>query len=218
MTNSHMTTAIALWLCPKPGSQIHETLTSLISSLSPLFPTSPALEPHITITSQLAINSPTDVETVLKGSLAALREFKLSILFNSMVVNDKNPYFKKVYIRCDKSKNLVSFSTIIREFYVELPQLKDELQAKYKAQEWASDVLDPHISLIYTDLPHFDNALIRTMSTRVSDYLNCDDSFNVNVSDTLVDLGLGWSGGVLKIVRCEGPVEEWEVLGSADIH
>lgn len=186
-------------------------MTSLISSLSPLFPASPHFEPHITITSNLSINSQTDVTTVLKGCVAALKEFEIDVYLDSVVINDKNSFFKKLFIGCKKTKNLVSFSEIIREMFVELPRVKDEEMAIDKAHDWSINEFDPHISLIYTDLTHFDNALIRTISTRISDYLNCD-------SYDLEELRLGWNGGILKIVRCEGLVEDWQVLGSVDIH
>lgn len=105
----------------------------------------------------------------------------------------------------------------MRELYVELPNRKNEAEAKYAAQDWAQQEFDPHVSLIYTDMTHFDMALQKTITTRVQDYLGTD-SIYINEPDDLAEYAQGWHGGVLKIVNCEGPPREWEVLGTADIH
>jgi 2',3'-cyclic-nucleotide 3'-phosphodiesterase len=215
---TNTTLGVALWLCPKPSSQIHETLNSLSRGLDPLFNDSARAEPHITITSQLAVNSQADVHTVLESAVAALgHTIDLHIKLTSLNINQKNHYFKKIYFGVEKTKNLVSFSTILREIYVEIPIRKNEAEAKYAAQDWARDSFDPHLSLIYTDMNHFDNALQKTITTRVEDYLGTGN-IAVNSPDELDEYGLGWHGGVLKVINCEGPVREWQVLGTADIH
>lgn len=209
---------ISLWLCPKPSSQIHETLSSLSTGLVSICSESSRVEPHITITSGLAINSHADVRTVLESAIAALgHEIRLHVKLTSLELQAKNHYFKKLFLRVEKSRNLVSFSTILRELYVELPTLKNEAEAKYSAQDWARDEFDPHVSLLYTNMSHFDNALQRTIVTRVEDYLGIGD-IEPNTPNELDIYELGWTGGVLKIVNCEGPVSEWQILGTADIH
>ncbi|KAK6204615.1 Cpd1 protein [Scheffersomyces amazonensis] len=87
-------------------------------------------------------------------------------------------------------------------------------RAAYKAAEWSAQEYDPHLSLAYSDIHPIDNALWRTIKTRISDYLNIE---NCDAED-LLDNGYGWDGGVLKLVLCEGPVNEWITLGSVDIH
>jgi len=160
-----------------------------------------------------------DVHTVLNSCVAAVAatsDIQLNIKFNSLVINHKNSYFKKIYISIIKSKCLAGLATIIRELYVEYPQCQNQLKAKYNAQDWCNEIFDPHLSLVYTDLTHFDNALVRTIKTRVEDLLDTD---SIRFEDgELLDYDLGWKNGVLKIVRCEGPVNEWEVLGSVDLH
>ncbi|ODV80106.1 2, 3 cyclic phosphodiesterase [Suhomyces tanzawaensis NRRL Y-17324] len=89
-----------------------------------------------------------------------------------------------------------------------------QLNATHKAAEWSSNEYDPHLSLVYSDIHPIDNALWRTIKTRVQDYLNIDNCD----SEYLVDNGLGWDGGVLKLVLCEGDVNDWITLGSVDVH
>lgn len=86
--------------------------------------------------------------------------------------------------------------------------------AAAKASEWCIGEYDPHLSLVYSDLHPIDNALWRTIKTRVLDYLNVENCD----SDDLVDNGLGWDGGVLKLILCEGDVNDWVELGSVDLH
>lgn len=82
------------------------------------------------------------------------------------------------------------------------------------AAEWVVDEFDPHLSLVYSDIHPIDSALWRTIKTRVLDYLNIDNCD----SEFIDDNGLGWNGGVLKLVLCEGDVNDWVTLGSVDIH
>ncbi|CCH41666.1 2',3'-cyclic-nucleotide 3'-phosphodiesterase [Wickerhamomyces ciferrii] len=117
----------------------------------------------------------------------------------------------------NKTKTLAGLATIIRELYVEFPILQNQAKSKYASQDWCNNQFDPHLSLVYTDLKHFDNALIRTIKTRVEDLLDTD-SITINEPGELLDYGIGWENGIFKIVRCEGPVEEWEILGQVDIH
>lgn len=188
-------------------------------SLNPLFQDSIEFEPHITITSQLAVNSMSDVNTVLSSCAAALKGggLELTIILSSLFINSKNSYFKKIYLDVDKSKNLTSLATIIRELFVILPATKDEENARKLAQEWGNSEFKPHLSLIYTNSNHFDSALIKTITTRVEDYLNID-GIRINELNDFNEFEIGWKNGVLKIVECEGPVNEWKVLGSIEIH
>lgn len=87
-------------------------------------------------------------------------------------------------------------------------------EAARKAAHWSAVEYDPHLSLVYSDIYPIDKALWRTIKTRVQDYLNIDNCD----SDELVDNGLGWDGGVFKLVLCEGDVRDWIVLGSVDVH
>ncbi|KAH3679923.1 hypothetical protein WICMUC_000666 [Wickerhamomyces mucosus] len=202
---------IALWLTPKKGTHISETLNSLSSGLRLLFLDSPEFEPHITITSQLKVENKNDVNKILGTCLAALgKDIKLNLYFKALVVNSKNPYFKKVHFAIQRNEYLVGLAMLIRELFV--------TEDKESAELWALEQFDPHCSLVYTNLSHFDSASIKTIKTRVEDLLNLSD-ISINQEDDLFkDLDIGWNGGMLKIVNCEGNVQDWEVLGAVDIH
>lgn len=86
-------------------------------------------------------------------------------------------------------------------------------EAAEEAAQWINE-FDPHLSLAYSDIYPIDNALWRTIKTRIQDYLNIDDCD----SEDLVDNGLSWDGGVLKLVLTEGDVNDWIVLGRVDLH
>lgn len=121
----------------------------------------------------------------------------------------------KKHKRSASSASTAQSSTVdIDERTKPIEMQKVQAIAAAKAAEWSSSEFDPHISLVYSDLHPIDNALWRTIKTRVLDYLNvanCD-------AEGLEDNGLGWDGGVLKLVLCEGDVNDWIVLGSVDLH
>lgn len=85
-------------------------------------------------------------------------------------------------------------------------------EALQKAADWSQNEFQPHLSLVYSDIYPIDNALWRTIKTRIQDYLNID-----NIDFPKHDF-LSWDGGVLKLVLCEGDVEDWVTLGTVDIH
>ena len=85
-------------------------------------------------------------------------------------------------------------------------------EAAEMAAQWSVEEFQPHVSLVYSSLHPIDNALWRTIKTRIQDFLN------IPSCDKLRDHGFGWDGGVLKLVYCEGDVGDWVVLGSVDIH
>lgn len=123
----------------------------------------------------------------------------------------KNPH---LYHK-DHSGNLVrrKLSKEAREVDVDVGKLQRELASE--AAAWAVGEYNPHLSLVYSDLHPIDTALWHTIRLRVLDYLGIDrcdaDSWNEEGN------GLSWEGGVLKLVLCEGDVNEWLVLGSVDV-
>lgn len=239
-----------------------------MGSLSTLFPGQPPrFDPHITITSNVAVdldNPHDDVDRVLSASAVALNSLPKNHanLVTLGRVHSQRPYFKKLYFQANTDPNLISFTRIIRELFVILPakieqenqrqnphlyttdhhgntikkkpshkkdkhhkidetavvkeldmdRLKQE--AAVEAAEWSQHEYDPHLSLVYSDIYPIDNALWRTIKTRIQDYLNIDDCD----SEDLFDNGLSWDGGVLKLVLTEGDVNDWIVLGSVDLH
>lgn len=100
----------------------------------------------------------------------------------------------------------------VQETAIDINRLQQE--AAIEAAEWLIDEYDPHLSLVYSNIYPIDNALWRTIKTRIQDYLSIEDCD----SEGLVDNGLSWDGGVLKLVLTEGDVNDWVTLGSVDLH
>lgn len=188
-----------------------------------------------------------DVDRILSSCVAALNSLPKNHanLVTLGKIDSQRKYFKKLYFQVRRDPNLISFAQIIRELFVILPyeielenkkvnpHLYEKKSKKHpkeipvkpletgpirrratdEASEWSISEYDPHLSLVYSDLYPIDNALWRTIKTRIEDYLNienCDDP-------ELIDNGLNWDGGVLKLVLCEGEVKDWIVLGSVDV-
>lgn len=100
------------------------------------------------------------------------------------------------------------------EVALDLPRIQEELTRE--AAAWSTQEYDPHLSLVYSDLHPIDNALWHTIRSRVLDYLSIEEC-DLDVWDVDSN-GLHWDGGVLKLILCEGPVNEWTELGSVDLH
>lgn len=236
---------------------------TLMSSLNTLFPGQPPkFEPHITISSNIDVDldhpdkTKSDVYRILSACLVAIDSLPKnhSNLVTLGKVDSQRKFLKKLYFQVARDPNLISFATIIRELFVQLPadieqenmkknphlyttdshgntvkkkskQSQDgrieeidmpriQREAQEQASLWSVTEFDPHLSLVYNDLHPIDSALWRTIKTRIQDYLNIDNCD----SDDLTDNGLGWDNGILKLVLCEGDVNDWVVLGSADLH
>lgn len=238
-----------------------------MSSLTTVFPGQPPrFEPHITITSNIAVdlqNAKDDVDRILSACCIALDALPRDSAEGDWVslgrVGSQKKFFKKLYFQVLRDPTLVSFARIVRELFVILPE-RTELEHKVKnphlfhtdskgnivrrksgqrsrsnpptevaldmariqhelaleAASWSATEFDPHLSLVYSNLHPIDNALWHTIRSRVSDYLSLEDC-DLEHWDSQGN-GLSWEGGVLKLVLCEGDVNEWPVLGSVDLH
>lgn len=213
--------AIALWFSPSRSSAVHDTLHSLILSLQTLFPDAVLFEPHLTLTSQLNCNTAQDVETVLTSCVAAVQSIRAKLKDEQLVsftgVSIGKKYFDKVRLDCPKNRYLCSIAQVMRELYV--------ASSAEEASNWVLEEFHPHVSLVYSDVYHVDQALSRVLQQRIEDALDLSmyeaphHRREGDQTTWTLDRHLpGWSvPGTFKIVRCEGPVSEWQVLGSADV-
>lgn len=207
---------------PKKGSHLFEALKSTMDGIRPLFDDALPFEPHVTITPDIEVTSSQQVEYILDRALAASKAVPaIDVVFGSLVYGSK--FTKKVYFQVEPRTALLSLARISREEFVTVPRMlsseknytalsqedKDRLakQAAYEADDWAKNEFDPHLSLVYSNAYPIDEALQRTIETRLVDV------FGSNFKTR----GLGWTNGRIALVNCEGPVDEWEVLGYRDM-
>lgn len=217
--------AIALWYCPPQGSSAQENLQLLITSLQSLFPNSPVFEPHVTITSDLVCNSADDVNKILTSCVAAVKSIPASqslVKFNNSTVGKS--YFRKVVLECEPNTYLYSIAQIMRELYVEI----DESSKSQRAATWARDEFKPHLSLLYSEVYPISQAFIRVIQQRIEDALNVQmvrEEQNGTTSPHQLQWNfannpdtVNWSRPcTFKVVRCEGPISHWRVLGGTTI-
>ena len=218
--------SIALWYCPPQGSVLYEILTQLISSLQTLFPNSPLFEPHITIATQLSCMDKDARNQILTSCVAAIQSIKQDLIkneqHNNHLISFKScsigkKYFKKITLDCVENKYLISISKIMKELYSDPKKIS------------SMETFHPHLSLLYSDVEPISKAYIRIIKQRVQDTLDItlndiNDNLDTKHNDTQITWNIntkskiGWNiPGTFKIVKCEGPVSEWEVLGSVDV-
>lgn len=212
----------ALWLMPPNGSPLSETLKTTIDGLRPLVDDGQRFSPHVTIVTKILISNQAQADFVLDQALIACKSVpQMKITLKGVKYGSR--YFKKVYLGVEPSPELISLARISKEEFVTGPAIKNaqkhyhalsidersklEQQAAAEADQWVRSEYDPHLSLVYSNQYPVDEALKVTISTRVTDI------FGSNINK-----GISWTGGRLALVDCEGPVEDWRVLGYRDIH
>ncbi|CAB4256130.1 similar to Saccharomyces cerevisiae YGR247W CPD1 Cyclic nucleotide phosphodiesterase, hydrolyzes ADP-ribose 1'', 2''-cyclic phosphate to ADP- ribose 1''-phosphate [Maudiozyma barnettii] len=217
--------SIALWFCPQQGSTYYELLKQLIMSMQTLFPSSILFEPHVTITTNLICENKDDVNKILTSCVAAIRSIEKQlrdihtlplVSFDSCSI--KKQYFQKVILNCKPNKYLFGLEKIMTEMYT----------SKKPAHEGEQPKFTPHVSLLYSNVTPVSQAYVRMIEQRIEDTLDLRLK-QVTNKDLLTqdeqvkwefsrESSLGWNiPGTFKVVKCEGPVYEWEVLGRTDI-
>lgn len=208
--------SIVLWYCPPQDSVPYELLKQLITSLQTMFPYSPVFEPHITLNTNLTCYDQDSVNQVLTACLAAmqpiLKQLKNNqplVSFNGLTIGRN--FFRKVVLNCNDNKYLISIQKIIQEMYVE---------EKFKGRPF-----QPHVSLLYSDINPISRAYVRIIQERLQDALDVKlFEGPTNMEDVQISWnfdkkpGLSWNiPGTFKVVKCEGPLENWEILGKVEI-
>lgn len=128
---------VALWLCPKKTTALYDKLQVAMDSLATVFPGQvPRVEPHITITTNVAVemeNVQDDVNRILSACCIALDSLPRETVNHSWIrmgrVASQKKFFKKLYFQVHSDPTLVSFARIVRELFVILPQ-KTDLEQK----------------------------------------------------------------------------------------
>ncbi|QLG73014.1 hypothetical protein HG535_0E00980 [Zygotorulaspora mrakii] len=136
-------------------------------------------------------------------------------------------FLRKVALECNENRYLHSIAQIMREVYVEI----DDSSRSQRAATWARDEFAPHVSLLYSDVYPISQAFLRIIQQRIEDVLDTPmhklDPLKDNISHSNEKQvswefdrtpALSWSlPGTFKVVKCEGPVEDWQVLGRTDV-
>mgnify|MGYP003365225384 FL=1 len=219
----------ALWLQPKPGSPLSTVLKRTITGLAPVFEDAPIFEPHVTISTGIYVQSQNDVDIILDSMLVAAQSVDhFNTKFTSLTYGSQ--YFRKVVFEVEPTAPLFSMARIAQEEFSLYPTLKKELikskhkkshkyvpspaeinelhvSASEKAAAWIKEY-KPHLSLVYSNMFPVTEAIRHTVNQRLIDVFG----------PQYTTRGIGWTGGQLALVNCEGPAEEWKVLGTRSIN
>lgn len=118
---------------------------------------------------------------------------------------------RRAKLRSSKRASSTSEKDSVPTKQISLQPLQNE--ASSVAAQWSKSEFFPHLSMVYSEVYPIGSAMWRTITTRIQDYLGIDNCNDPVVEDT----GLGWNGGVLKLVLCRGDPQDWIELGSVDV-
>lgn len=233
---------ITLWYSPLPNSNFNTQFNYLVSALSTLVPNNELnityndFEPYNSDAKEQCFNAygfdilpchitlmkniPDDdkiFSRLMKLILAILhtdeervnkynKYTKIRLQKDNMISFDKNNFFKSCVLEVDKISIsvLLSMIKIINENIPEIPAVD-------------LDVFQPHISLCYTNSRTISNKEVQnTIEKRMRIYLNLN-AFELDWGVGMGSLYKDKKIGRFYLVRCEGPVDTWEVLRSVDV-
>lgn len=211
---------ISLWLCPYGHSSEYETFKTLIGSLQTLFPNAPLFEPHVTVCSGLSCENMEEVHKVLEMAHHAINAVKSKVdeahplvEFDRFIIGKH--YFEKCRLECKPNSMLYSLAKLIRAMFV----------GELDIDTWLFEEFHPHMSLAYSDIYPMDQAMIRLIRQRIEDLFDvgmeeASESHRRDQSTYYLQNTLkSWSFPLtFKVVKCEGPVEKWEVLSEVTVH
>jgi 2',3'-cyclic-nucleotide 3'-phosphodiesterase len=115
-------------------------------------------------------------------------------------VASEDVFVRKLYIKCKKAEGLEKLAAVCR-------QQVEGFEDASKAEGWASDKYNPHLSLLYHDCPPVGAEDISEVENSVK-----------KAGLSLVGEGLGgWMGGRIVLVPTHLPVDHWSSLAEIEL-
>lgn len=144
---------MSLWLVPHDGNPFTKAVQEFISDEVPKLFLPPEkiqkFAPHVTLTSDI------DVEKVVEGKSPQewldnlqLPEFKAElneVILELDTIEAEDPFYRKMNIAVKDGANLKKLAACCRRQGV--------LESEDKAEAWAQNEYQPHLSLLYADVP-----------------------------------------------------------------
>jgi 2',3'-cyclic-nucleotide 3'-phosphodiesterase len=130
----------SLWLLPPESHPMNQKLVSLIKRTASHFGSTDLFIPHVTLTSDLVEPSSYGSEPqrwIESLELPAGEDVKIE--FEKL--NSEDVYFRKVYIKCQKTDGLKALATVCRK------QVTNHEDGE-TARRWAEETYNPHVSLL----------------------------------------------------------------------
>jgi hypothetical protein len=129
--------------------KIHGTLTELITKTVPsTFPDAlhpPEFVPHLTITSEINLSALKPDPSAWLERLAVPQIEDVLVRFTSVGIG--NSFTKKLFLRADKT-GLEGLGELIRWQAVESPNGIGGEEERKRAENWAEQIWEPHVSLL----------------------------------------------------------------------
>ncbi len=196
---------LSLWLVPHDGNPFTKTFLELISDTVPRNFLSPqdihSFSPHVTLTSDFELQNGKTPQEWLDA--LQLPEFKAE--FNEVhlyldTLQAEDPFFRKMNISVNDNDNLKKLATACRR------QVTGD--SEENAQKWAESEYQPHLSLLYADVP-------------TKDVQGKIPLIEMKIGFALGDLfaccgGTLCMGGHMVVVDTSKPVADWKPIAKRE--
>ncbi|KZM21735.1 2',3'-cyclic-nucleotide 3'-phosphodiesterase [Ascochyta rabiei] len=129
----------SLWLLPPDAHPLNDVLTSLIKRTATRYGSSDLFIPHVTLTSNILPSTYEAEPQKWLDSLDLPAGNEVQVEFEKL--SSEDVYFRKLYIKCQKTAGLRALAKACREQAVDHGD-------KETARRWADEVYNPHTSLL----------------------------------------------------------------------
>ncbi|KAK9467659.1 cyclic phosphodiesterase-like protein-domain-containing protein [Lipomyces arxii] len=179
----------SLWLLPPIQSDEFTKTKDILNAFINESHPGPRFDPHVTVTSNIPLSTDAD------ALIADVATYITDLTLTATKVKFGNLYVKCAYLQIEKTDELREFAVRVRQKYV---------PTETNAAKWGIEDYDPHLSLIYSDMIPFDSGYQKIVEDTVCKVFNDNRP-------------LTWTNGRLALVKCVGPVEEWETVSYVDV-
>jgi 2',3'-cyclic-nucleotide 3'-phosphodiesterase len=189
----------SLWLLPPKSHPLNSILSDSIEQTSSRFDSPHRFIPHVTITSEISASTYSSDPQSWLESLKMPFARTVQVQFEELA--SENVFVRKLYIKCMKADGLEKLAVVCR-------QQVEGFEDVNKAEAWASDKYNPHLSLLYHDCP----------------VVGAEEMSKVKDQVTKAGLSLvgegnlgGWIGGRVVLVPTDKPIDQWTPLAEIQL-
>ncbi|KAH7095679.1 2',3'-cyclic-nucleotide 3'-phosphodiesterase [Paraphoma chrysanthemicola] len=181
----------SLWLLPPKSHPLDKILPKLVEQTSSHFGSSHSFLPHVTLTSEVSPSTYSAGPQAWLDSLTLPSSDDVQVEFEKLASEDV--FFRKLYIKCRKTNGVKKLAQVCREKVA-------GYEEDGKAETWAEEAYNPHLSLLYHDCPKVEPSDLAPIERLAQES---------GISFASKGKVRGWTGGRVVLVPTDKPIHQW---------